>query len=209
MAFEQLSLARLVRLHQDVALPEYQLDGASYTIGRLPGVCDIVVNRRIVSRIHARLERTGSHYVLIDVGRNQTYVNQFPVQGAQVLADRDTIGLASPEPILRYVDSDPTVITAGRLHYDEAQMRFRWDEQTIEVTPTQFRLLSHLYQHCGDVCSRESCARAIWGDEYLPGMEVDNLDKVVLGLRARFRQVDAEANPIQVQRGIGFALKDG
>lgn len=46
-------------------------------------------------------------------------------------------------------------------------------------------------------------------DEYLPGMDVDNLDKVISGLRARFRQVDAEANPIQVYGGIGFALKDG
>mgnify|MGYP000229209521 FL=1 len=206
MESQQSLFARLVRLHPDVALFEYLLDGERYTIGRLPGVFDIVVSRRTVSRIHARLERTGSHYTLVNVGRNQTFINQLPIDGVHVLNDRDAIGLASPEPLLRYVDSDPTLITAGHLHFDETTMRFRWDEQVVELTPAQLRLMHFLYQQRGQVCSREACAQAIWGNELLPGMESDNLDKVIFGVRVRFREIGAEVNPIQVRRGLGFTL---
>lgn len=198
--------ARLIRLHEDVVQPEYLLTADHYTIGRLVGVCEILVQRRTVSRIHARLERNGSHFVLHDLSRNQTYVNHAPIEGAHILHDRDLIGLASPEPLLRFVDSDPTLLTGGKLRLDESSMRFTWNQQPLDLTPSQWRLLHYLYQHRGEVCTREQCAQVVWGAEFLPGMDADNLDKVLSGLRARLREVDPLADPIAVRRGIGYTL---
>lgn len=202
----QLIQARLVRLHEDVDQPEYLLTADRYTIGRLVGVCEILVHRRTISRIHARLERTGSHFVLHDLSRNQTYVNHAPIDGAQPLHDRDLIGLASREPLLRFVDSDPTLLTGGKLRLDESSMRFTWKQQPLDLTPSQWRLLNYLHQHRGEVCTREQCAQAIWGADFLPGMDADNLDKVLSGLRARLREVDSLADPITVRRGLGYTL---
>jgi DNA-binding response OmpR family regulator len=202
----QFVQARLIRLHEDVAQPEYLLTADRYTIGRLTGVCEILVHRRTVSRIHARLERNGSHFVLHDLSRNQTYVNHAPVNGAHTLHERDLIGLASPEPLLRFVDSDPTLLTGGKLRLDESSMHFTWNQQPLDLTPSQWRLLNYLYQHRGEVCRREQCAQAIWGTEFLPGMDADNLDKVLSGLRARLREVDPLADPIAVRRGLGYTL---
>lgn len=203
----QLLQTRLVRLHEDVDQPEYLLTADRYTIGRLVGVCEILVHRRTISRIHARLERNGSHFVLHDLSRNQTYVNHTPIEGVHILHDRDLIGLASPEPLLRFVDSDPTILTGGKLRLDESSMRFTWNQQPLDLTPSQWRLLNHLYQHRGEVCTREQCALAVWGVEFLPGMDADNLDKVLSGLRARLREVDAQADPITVRRGLGYTLE--
>ena len=50
-------------------------------------------------------------------------------------------------------------------------MRFSLDQQPIELTAAQFRLLTHLYQNAGNLCTRESCAAAIWGRDYDPGMD--------------------------------------
>jgi len=197
---------KLVCLHEDVEMAEYLLTADRYTIGRLVGVCEILVHRRTVSRVHARLERTGSHFVLHDLSRNQTYVNHTPIEGAHILHDRDLIGLASPEPLLRFVDSDPTILTSGKLRLDESSMRFTWNQQPLDLTPSQWRLLNNLYQHRGEVCTREQCALAIWGAEFLPGMDADNLDKVLSGLRARLREVDSLADPITVRRGLGYTL---
>ena len=48
---------------------------------------------------------------------------------------------------------------------------FFLDQQPLELTAAQFRLLSHLYQNVGNLCTRESCAAAIWGRDYDPGMD--------------------------------------
>jgi len=197
----------LIRLHEDVERAEYLLEQDRYTIGRLAGVCEILVRRPTVSRIHARLERVGSHFVLHDLSRNHTFVNHTLLTGPYTLADRDVIGLSSPEPLLRFIDSDPTLVTAGPLRLDENSMRFLWDHRPLDLTPSQWRLLNYLYQHRGQVCTREQCAQAIWGAEYLPGMDAENLDKVVSGLRARLRDVDPEADPIEVRRGVGYMLR--
>lgn len=131
------TFARLIRLHEDVDQSEYRLERDRYTIGRLVGVCEVLVNRRTVSRIHARLERSGSHYVLHDLSRNQTFVNYTAISNSHTLTDRDLIGLASPEPLLRFVDNDPTVLIANKLRLDENSMRFTWDHQPLDLTPSQ------------------------------------------------------------------------
>lgn len=198
--------ARLVAAHPDVEAPEYILEDGVYAIGRLLGVCAIVINRTTVSRIHAQIERRGSLFILRDLSRNGTFVNGKRIEGEYTLINEDKIGLAHAEPLLIFADSDPTVVHVDALHYDDAAMKFYLHEQPLELTPSLFRLLRHLHHRRGEVCTREECAKAIWQDEYLPEYEADNLDKAIFALRQRLRKLDPEAEYIQSRRGLGFLL---
>ncbi|MCI0694546.1 winged helix-turn-helix domain-containing protein [candidate division KSB1 bacterium] len=199
--------AKLVALHADVQEREYWLIHDRYAIGRLPDVCQIVVTRKIVSRIHAEIERRGSHFVLRNLSRNQTFVEGSPIEGEHILAHSEKIGLAVPEPLLAFADSDPTIIPVEILHYDPRAMIFHLKGQPIDLAPSEFRLLQHLYRRKGEVCTRESCAEAIWGKDFLPEMAADNLDKALFSLRKKLRKVDEGAELIKIRRGIGYVLE--
>jgi len=198
--------ARLLGLHPDVRPDDLLLEGDVCTIGRSP-MCQIVVQRNTVSRMHARVEREGPRYLLRDAGSaNGTFVNGQAISGPHLLKDNDTIGLGSPAELLRFFDPDPTVVPTGRLRYDERTLTFYLGAEPLDLTQSQLRLLRHLYQRCGEVCTRESCAAAIWGRDYDPGVDADALDRAVSNLRSIMRQIDPDADLIKTRRGIGYLL---
>jgi DNA-binding response OmpR family regulator len=199
--------ARIIAIDSDVLPEELVLDGDICTIGRAPS-CQITVPRNTVSRIHARIERDGLRYLLHDAGSaNGTFVNSLRINGPRLLKDRDNIGLGAAAATLRFADPDPTFVPAGRLRYDEPSMRFFLDQRPIELTAAQFRLLSHLYQNAGNLCTRESCALAIWGRDYDPGLDSAALDRAIANLRGIFRQIDPASDPIQTRRKQGYLLE--
>lgn len=203
---DQPAVARLVALADDVTPSEFLLSGSEHTLGRAPG-CDIVVPRQTISRLHARITREGLRYVLRDAGSaNGTFVNGQPLVGPHLLSDHDTIGLGAATALLRFLDPDPTVVTAVRLRFDERGQRFLLNGQPLDLPPSQFRLLLHLYRNQGAVCNRASCAEAIWGRDYDPGLDAEALDRVVSNLRASLRRVDPSADLIQTRRGLGYVL---
>ncbi len=199
--------ARLLALDLDVRPEEQLLDADICTIGRAP-TCQITVPRNIVSRVHARVARDGLRYMLHDAGSaNGTFVNHVRINRPHLLKDHDGIGLGAVAPALRFVDPDPTFVPAGRLRYDEQAIRFSLDQQPIELTAAQFRLLSHLYHNAGNLCTRESCALAIWGRDYDPGMDAAALDHAIANLRRLLRQIDPTADVIRTKIGLGYLLE--
>jgi DNA-binding winged helix-turn-helix (wHTH) protein len=176
------------------------------TIGRSP-TCDIVIKSKTVSRLHAKIERDGPHYILYDThSANGTFVNGRRLQEQHVLEDDDQIGLSKSAPLLFFMDADPTEFISGQLRYDARIMTFFLNEKLLELTPAQFRLLHYLFQHAGDVCTRESCAEALWGREYEPGLDADALDRAISNLRQKLREVSPEAELIKTARGLGYIL---
>jgi DNA-binding response OmpR family regulator len=198
---------QLLGLHDDVQPEEYTLETEVTTIGRSK-TCDIIVLRNLVSRLHAKIERNGPHYVLRDAGSaNGTFVNSRQIYEPYLLKNDDLLGFGAPTPLLRFLDPDRTFVPARRLRYDERAMCFSLDQQPLSLTPIQFRLLLHLYQHAGDVCTRESCAQAIWGRDYDPGMDAAALDEAISKLRGKLRDIAASADLIKTRRGVGFGLE--
>jgi DNA-binding response OmpR family regulator len=201
-----LPAARLLGLHEDVLPKESILEADVYTLGRSP-LCQIVVQRSIVSRLHAKIEREGPRYQLVDAGSaNGTFLNGKRLQAPHVLSDRDLIGLGAATAVLRFHDPDPTVIPVTRLRYDERTMLFSLGKTPLDLTPAQFRLLHHLFQFAGEVCTRESCAAALWGHDYDPGLDADALDRAFSSLRTQLRRVDPDADLIETRRGLGYVL---
>jgi DNA-binding response OmpR family regulator len=198
--------ARLVALSDEVQPADIVLAAEVCTIGR-SSLCDIVVQRATVSRLHARIEREGPRFVLHDAGSaNGTYVNGQLIHAPHLLGNRDTLGFGAPNELLRFIDPDPTVVPVSRLRYDERARIFYLAAQPLNLTPNQFRLLSYLYEHSGELCTREDCARAIWGREYDPGLDADALDRAVSNLRALLRKIDPASDLIQTRRGVGYLL---
>ncbi|MBI1880856.1 MAG: winged helix-turn-helix domain-containing protein [Chloroflexi bacterium] len=169
--------------------------------------CDIVVESTTVPRLHAKVERDGPRYLLSDShSANGTFVNGRHVREPHVLQDEDRIGLSKPAPLLFFVDANPTEFISGQLRYDAPAMTFFLNEKPLDLTPAQFRLLFHLYEHVGDVCTRESCAEALWGRDYDPRLDAEALDRAISKLRHKLREIRPEADMLKTARGLGYVL---
>lgn len=199
-------IARLVALTDDIEPGELLLSGAEHTMGR-SSLCDVVVRRQTVSRLHARIVREGPRHMLHDAGSaNGTFVNGQQLTAPHLLSNRDTIGLGAPGELLRFVDPDPTFVPSSRLRLDERAQIFYLGAQPLELTPGQHRLLTHLYRHLGELCTREACAEAIWGRDYDPGLDAEALDRAVSNLRGVLRRAGQAGELLQTRRGMGYTL---
>ncbi|MCB0210837.1 MAG: FHA domain-containing protein [Anaerolineae bacterium] len=198
--------AKVVSLQPDVALSEYIVKDQVLTLGR-DNDCKVVVNKSTVSRLHAKIERRGPHFFLTDTNSaNGTFLNGSQIYKPYKLVDGDEIGLASPEPLFRFCDPEATHQTTVRLNYEERTATFLLDKVPLELTASQIRLLHYLYEHAGDICTRESCAQVLWGRVYDHEVDADALNRFINKLRFRLRETNPEADMIKTRRGLGYML---
>ncbi len=122
-------LPYLEGIHDAVRPSRYMLEKGSYTIGRDPLVCQIVVAQEVISRLHARIERRGHRYIVIDnLSHNGTYVNGRRIIEPCVLNSGDLLGLGSKTPLFQFVDYHSVHIPVprynGHLEHDQLTMMF-------------------------------------------------------------------------------------
>ena len=87
------AVSRLVWERPDGTPVDFPLTAAVMTVGR-DETADIQVDEPLVSRLHARIERRGHDYVVLDLGStNHTRVNGEAVQ-ERVLAHGDEVRFA-------------------------------------------------------------------------------------------------------------------
>lgn len=186
----------------------FELDCEVCIIGRNES-CHISVSLPRVSRLHARIERKGGRYTLIDTGSvNGTYVNQKRISGPHMLSNDDKIGLGQPQPLLRFYDPDQTEIVRDQLHFDNKELCFYVGDRRVEVSPLQLRLLRFLYEHANEVCSRERCVQAVWGHDYRPDTDGSLLDQQIAGVRGALRAACGPGGRelLFTRRGVGYKL---
>lgn len=203
------SRAKLTALAPDILPDECALTDAPCTIGRA-ATCDVVVARAAVSRVHARIQPDGAYYQLVDAGSvNGTFVNGKQIREPYLLRNQDEIGLANGQGLLRFHDLEATELSPRRLHYVKREHRFTYNDVPLDLSPNLTRLLLHLFEHVGEVCSRESCVRAIWNDPVYDPERIKLLHKEVNELREKFRAVDPELDVIKTRWGVGYYLDIG
>ncbi|NTU78605.1 MAG: FHA domain-containing protein [Chloroflexales bacterium] len=199
--------SQLIAVELQIVTPHDLLLTASACILGRSSECDVVVREGRVSRRHAQIERRGDHYILSDLGSsNGTYVNGQRLLGQHLLRNEDRIGLGNPTALLRFVDPEATQISAGVLRFDERSQSFVLGGAPLDLPPLQLMLLVHLFQHAGEVCSRSSCAQAIWGRPYDARLDQGALDTALSDLRKALRQADPTVDPIETRRGLGYVL---
>lgn len=203
-------VARLIARPPLLAASDVELSEDLYTIGR-SNTCQIVIPdgvfaEKLVSRLHAKIERTGLRYMLTDLGSaNGTYVNGRQIQQSFLLSDGDGLGFGTTTTLLVFADPDPTFMPNTKLNFDERTMTFTIGRKALGLTPKQTRLLLYLYRHAGVVCTRDGCAATIWSDDD-EGLAPGSLDEHISNIRAKFRALGLP-DPIKTKRGIGYILE--
>ncbi|NTV65101.1 MAG: FHA domain-containing protein [Oscillochloris sp.] len=208
-AIDYQAVSRIEAVREGIARPlELLLIDDTYLIGRSRR-CHMVINHPLVSRQHARLERDGDRYLLLDAdSANGTFINGVLLSGSHLLSQGDTIGLGEADPLLRFVDPDSTVRSAGRITYNGSTETFLIGATPIQLPPVQFRLLLYLYEHRGQICSREVCAQAMWGRTYDPVIDAGAFDQAISSLRRMLSSAARSPfDSIDVYRGRGYSLR--
>jgi len=183
------------------------------TIGRSED-CDIVLAERQISRYHAQIRRTDSHYILEDLGsKNGTYVNGRQVTEPCILQDGDEIQIALCVR-LNFVAAEataPLVFDRGErpgLYLDkESRVVFVGGrELSPPLSLAQYRLLELLYDAAGRVCTRDEIVEAVWPEVSEEGISDQAIDALARRLRERIAEVDPHRRYIVTVRGHGFRL---
>jgi DNA-binding response OmpR family regulator len=196
----------LIALNNHIEPQTYLIERDICTLGRSE-ICNIVVPGRTISRIHSTIQRHGPRYVLKDAGSaNGTYINGRLLHQEHLLKHGDMFGLGQTVAHFRFDDPDSTLKLSGLLRFDTASLTFYLDKTPLPLSPTELRLLRHLYQYQGQVCTRGSCIAAVWQDDPDDSYS-DSLDRTISNLRRKINQVDAEADFIKTRRGFGYVLE--
>jgi two-component system response regulator MtrA len=93
-------------------------------------------------------------------------------------------------------------LTVGPVQIDVAAHTVMREERTIELTPTEFRLLVELARHRGNVLSREQLLERVWGYDYLGDSRL--VDATIQRLRAKVEPDAANPTVIETVRGVGY-----
>ena len=97
------------------------------------------------------------------------------------------------------------IITFGDIALDRETMRVTRAEQTVDLGPTEFRLLEALIKRPGRVYSREQLLDRVWGqDIYVEARTVD----VHVGRLRKALNKGGLADPIRTVRASGYALDE-
>lgn len=74
--------------------------------------------------------------------------------------------------------------------------------QPVELTPTEFRLLTELARHAGQALSREQLLELVWGYDYLGDSRL--VDATIQRLRAKVEREPSSPRLIETVRGVGY-----
>jgi len=185
------------------------------TIGRSES-CDVVLPSATVSRLHARIVLEHDRYMLFDAGSaNGTYLNGELIVGGRQLSTDDEIWLGSNEVSLSFSDPDETLGVAlhsgpPSLIIDESARLVQVYGLPVQLTTLEYDLLHYLAERPRQVCTREECFLAVWGQPYDHATCEDALNACVARLRRNLRAAAEVASrpPPQVTtiKRIGFRL---
>lgn len=81
------------------------------------------------------------------------------------------------------------------------------DGKTIDLTPTEFRLLSILMERAGEVVSPEDLVTAVWGPDYVDA--IGYVRRYIWHLRQKIEPNPAEPYYIFNERGFGYRFRAG
>jgi pSer/pThr/pTyr-binding forkhead associated (FHA) protein len=184
---------------------EHPLTGETTTIGRALEN-DIVITSRRVSREHARVRRKEWRAILEDMGStNGTFLNDERIMAPVELHDGDgiTIGgvtLTFHDPDITYRDTP-----FPELEVDVTAGVVRVDRRKVTLAPKEFALLVYLYEHTGEVCSKDDIGSAVW-PEYQEGVYDYQIENLVRRLRSKLEPDPANPQLLLTMRGLGYKL---
>ncbi len=118
--------------------------------------------------------------------------------------------LARVRAVLRRAVQAPTAprppLTIGELTIDFAARRVTVSGREIQLTPTEYDLLSHLALNAGRVLTHRALLQAVWGPEY--GDETEYLWTYIRRLRRKIEPDPTTPRYILTHPGVGYSFAD-
>jgi pSer/pThr/pTyr-binding forkhead associated (FHA) protein len=185
---------------------EHRLTSQSATIGRAVE-CEIVIASKSISREHARLKLNGRRWFIEDLGStNGTYLNGERVVTEMELRDSDTIAIGD----VTFTFHDPDTTTRENpipdLEVDTTAGVVRVNRRAVSLSPKEYSLLAHLYEHRNEVCSKDEIGRAVWPEYETGGIFDYQIENLVRRLRTRIEFDPANPQLLLTIRGLGYKL---
>ncbi len=89
------------------------------------------------------------------------------------------------------------------LNYDDREVTLR--NHPVELTPTEYNLLSVLVRNAGRVLTHETLLKHVWGEPYVG--EIDYLKVYIRRLRSKIEPNPANPYYILTERGLGYKFR--
>ncbi|QQL44984.1 response regulator transcription factor [Sulfuriroseicoccus oceanibius] len=106
--------------------------------------------------------------------------------------------------VLRRTEGDggsPDILEVGSFRLDRETLRLDLDNQVVDLTATEFKLVLLLMQHEGEVQERDHLLRQVWG--YRDSTLTRTLDTHIKRLREKIGEY---AEHIETVRGVGYVF---
>jgi two-component system OmpR family response regulator len=111
------------------------------------------------------------------------------------------------QAVLRRTQKEPetvNILAAGPIEIDFQNHQVTLDDKEVNLSPTEFKLLSYLIQNKNRVLTKQQLLSNVWGINY--ESETTVLDTYISYLR---KKVDSQGlGLIKTVRGVGFQFKD-
>ena len=102
------------------------------------------------------------------------------------------------------IDSRLLSFLNGRLTVNLCTHQVYLSGKQLRLTPIEYRILCQLAQHEGNVVSRETLLRAVWGPNYEADPEY--LKKYIYRLRCKVEEDPAAPRIVLTERGVGYIM---
>ena len=96
------------------------------------------------------------------------------------------------------------VFTVGELRIDLARRQVLAADAEIHLTPIEYKLLTTLVRHCGQVLTHRQLLQEVWGPAY--AKETNYLRVYVKQLRDKLEPVPASPRYLLTEPGVGYRL---
>ncbi len=116
--------------------------------------------------------------------------------------------LARMQALRRRLPAQPgseLVFDDGAIHLDFTLCELTVRGQTVALTPTEYRLLTALVQHAGQVLSAEQLTELAWEDR--SSLSPDRVKYAVLRLRRKLVDEERADSPVETVRGFGYRYR--
>jgi two-component system KDP operon response regulator KdpE len=99
-------------------------------------------------------------------------------------------------------EEDAALLRQGDLVIDLTAKRVWRDQVLIHLTPTEFKLLTVLMQHAGEVLEPHDLVREVWGEQYVS--DVGYVRRYIWHLRKKIERDPAQPQYIHNEHGFGY-----
>lgn len=103
-----------------------------------------------------------------------------------------------------WTDGEADLLRVGAITISPGQHRAWYEEEPLDLSKLEFRLLVELARHAGSFISRRMLIERVWGYDFEPSTNI--VDGQVRLLRRKLT-ANGRADPILTKRGVGYGLR--